>query len=81
MPEQKSVRTFILCDKEGNKHEINEFLIAAELKSKELVTKPTILTKHYFETTSKELVEYTNKRYYLQKDNTEIELYDCEPSE
>ena len=56
-------------------------LIATELKSKEMVTKPTILTKRYFETTNKELVEYTNKSYYLQKDNTEIELYDCASSE
>ena len=81
MSEQKLVRTFILCDKEGNKYEINEFLIAAELRSEEMVTKPTVLTKRYFETTNKEPVKYRDKSYHLQKDNAKIELYDCVSSE
>jgi hypothetical protein len=79
MGDKKPTKTFILCDKNGTKYEVNEYTIIAEMSGKNATitesTKLHTVTKNYV-TSDGKYVKLKNNKFILEE--SKIELYSCD---
>lgn len=78
MINEKPSRTFIMCDKENNEYEINEFKSITIFDQKKFTQKPKEILNIYYSTSKNEPVTIENDTYFVEVDSTKIKLYDCE---
>ena len=74
MTDQKPIRTFTLCDKDGKQYKVNEFKIIA--KTSGISNSAHLFTPSYFTTIDGLNIELENGIYYLlDKDQSKTQLY------
>ena len=80
MPKEKSIHTFTLCDEDGTKYEVSEFIITAEISGDGVLktesSKIHTVAKDY-KTSDGQYITFEDGKYRLEE--TGVELYPCEP--